>query len=681
MRPLPESASLGNRLGTETSPYLLQHRDNPVHWQPWGEAAFDAARRSGRPVLLSVGYAACHWCHVMAHECFEDPAIAGLMNELFVNIKVDREERPEIDAIYQQALALLGQHGGWPLTMFLTAEREPFWGGTYFPPQAKFGRPGFPEVLRRIAEVHAGEPAAVAKNADAILSALRRPARRHDGLELDLAGLDRLALALAREVDPQLGGIGGAPKFPQPYAFQLLWRSYLRRGLEAPRRAVETTLKQMCQGGIYDHLGGGFARYSTDEQWLVPHFEKMLYDNAQMIDLLTLVWQSTAEPLFAIRVAETIAWLEREMLTPEGAFAAALDADSEGEEGKYYVWPEAEIDRLLAAGAPRFKQVYDVSAEGNWEQTNILNRSSHLALLSPEEESALSAQRAILLAARNARPRPGWDDKVLADWNGLAIGAVARAGAAFRRADWLALAQRAFSAVLGLAQRDGRLGHSARQGQRLTTAILEDYSTLIDAAISLYEITGDKDFLNHARSWTAVVLEHYWEAEQGGFCMTADDAEPLIVRPRSCHDNAVPSGNGGMVAALAKLALLTGEARHRERAEAILRAFAGDLAANPLAAPTLLNAAELLIRPVQVAILGRRGEAGTDALLAAALSAPVPCRVLQVAEPGQPLPAGHPAAGKTARPGQATAYVCVGPVCSLPVSQPAALTAALTARD
>jgi uncharacterized protein YyaL (SSP411 family) len=436
----------------------------------------------------------------------------------------------------------------------------------------------------------------------------------------------------------------------------------------------------MCQGGIYDHLGGGFARYSTDEQWLVPHFEKMLYDNALLIDLLTVVWQSTGNPLYAQRVAETIGWLNHEMRTQDGAFAATLDADSEGAEGRFFVWQEAEIDRLLGADATSFKQIYDVTAEGNWEGSSILNRSQALAPLAPELEAQLAKQRAVLLAARGARVRPARDDKVLADWNGLAIGAIARAGAAFDRPDWLALAERAFAAVLHLAQTNGRLSHSTRQGRRLATAILEDYANLSDAAITFYEITGNKDFLHHVTQWVSVVLEYYWEPDSGGFCMTAADAERLIARPRSCHDNAAPSGNGSMVTVLAKLALLTGEQHYAQRAEATLQAFTADLAANPLAAPTLLNGAELLMRPVQVAILGRRGTADADALLRAALRAPAPCRVLQVVEPGEALPDEHPASGKAASQGQATAYVCVGPVCSLPLTEPAALAAALTPR-
>ena len=417
-----------NALAEETSPYLLQHKDNPVHWQAWSPVVLAAAEAANKPILLSVGYSACHWCHVMAHECFEDPAIAALMNTLFVSIKVDREERPDLDAIYQHALALLGEQGGWPLTMFLTPRGEPFWGGTYFPPSARWGRPGFPEVLRALHNAYTTEPEKIAQNVGALRDALQRLAAPQGGDGVSLALTDRLAQRLLREVDPINGGIGDAPKFPQVGLFELLWRAWKRTREPPLRAAVERTLEHISQGGIYDHVGGGYARYATDARWLVPHFEKMLYDNAQLIDLLTLVWQDDTNGLYAMRVAETIDWAAREMLTAEGAFASSLDADSEHEEGKFYVWSEAEIDRLLGERAQRFKPLYDVTAAGNWEGHTILNRLHHLALADPATEAELAACRAILFHAREERVHPGLDDKVLADWNGLMIAAVEFSG-------------------------------------------------------------------------------------------------------------------------------------------------------------------------------------------------------------------------------------------------------------
>ncbi len=438
-----------NRLGEETSPYLLQHRDNPVHWQAWNEETLAAAKAADKPILLSVGYAACHWCHVMAHESFEDPEIAAAMNRLFVNIKVDREERPDLDQIYQHALSLMGEQGGWPLTMFLTPQGEPFWGGTYFPPDARWGRPGFPQVLEAISEAYAGKRDDVAKNVAVLREALQRLGQPQHGGAIARAQLDPIAERLLRETDQIHGGIGTAPKFPQCGILELLWRGWKRTGETAYRDAVMKALDAMCQGGIYDHLGGGFARYSTDARWLAPHFEKMLYDNAELVDLLTLVWQEDRNPLYRQRVEETLGWVVREMRAPGGGFASSLDADSEHEEGKFYVWSAAEIDAVLGDRAALFKRFYDVTPAGNWEGRTILNRLDSPALADAATEDELSRCRELLLRARAARVRPGWDDKVLADWNGLMIAAMANAGLVFERPDWLDTARAAFDFVRG----------------------------------------------------------------------------------------------------------------------------------------------------------------------------------------------------------------------------------------
>ncbi len=681
----PRTPDPANRLADETSPYLLQHADNPVAWWPWGEEALAAAQRSNRPILLSVGYAACHWCHVMAHESFEDEATAAVMNELFVNIKVDREERPDIDQIYQQALALLGEQGGWPLTMFLTPKGEPFWGGTYFPSEQRYGRPAFVDVLRTVARVHAEEPDKVNSNVTALKEALGKLSSPQAGGGIALETQDQIAERLLREVDRVHGGFGGAPKFPSAYIFELLWRAWLRGGRrnENLKHAVEITLDRMSQGGIYDHLGGGFARYSTDAYWLAPHFEKMLYDNAQLVDLLTLVWQETGSPLYRQRVEETVAWVEREMIAgggehPRGGFAATFDADSEGEEGKFYVWSEAEIDAVLGEDAALFKHHYDVGAEGNWEHKNILNRNKRPALVDAATEAKLAASRVRLKAVRDDRIWPGWDDKVLADWNGLMIAALARAGRAFGQKHWLELARDAFAFVRQhMTGADGRLRHAWRQGTLKHRATLDDYANMIRAALMLHAATGDDDCLEQAKAWTATVDRHYWDADNGGYFFTADDAADLILRAKNASDNAVPSGNGTMLANLARLHLLTGDDAYRRRAEAQRAAFAGELQRNFFPLTTLLNASEFLDRAVQVVIAGAPGEADAEALADAAWSVSQPNMVLQYAGGARPLPTLHPAYGKGKVAGKAAAYVCRGQSCSLPLTDAAALKQAL----
>jgi len=675
----PEAAlPARNLLGDETSPYLLQHKDNPVHWRAWGEAAFAEARATGRPILLSVGYAACHWCHVMAHESFEDEDTAARMNELFVNVKVDREERPDVDTIYQHALALLGEHGGWPLTMFLTPEGEPFWGGTYFPKEGLYGRPPFRAVLDKIAEVYREKPEAVRQNADALKKALTDISANQPGPPVALDTIDQVANQLLRTVDRTHGGIGGAPKFPQSSILELLWRAHLRTGEAAHRDAVLLTLDHMCQGGIYDHLGGGFARYTVDAAWLVPHFEKMLYDNAQILDLLVLTWQDTRHPLYRARIEETVGWVLREMVAEGGGFASSLDADSEGEEGKFYVWTEEEIDAVLGDDASAFKDAYDVTPGGNWEGKTILNRLRRPQFGDERHEGFLDDCRARLLAERDKRVRPGWDDKVLADWNGLMIAALARAGAVFGRADWIDAAVRAFGFVRDEMTRDGRLMHAARAGKVAHPATLDDYANMIRGGLALYEATGQDGHLATAIDWARDVDAHFHDAEGGGYFFTADDVGDVLLRTKTAHDSATPAGNAVLAADFARLHHLTGDPAWRERADGIVTAFSGELQRNAFPLATLLNAAELSQRAVQVVVAPAGGD-GIDAkaLLDAALSVSEPNLVLQRAEDPDALPADHPAHGKGPVDGAAAAYVCRGMTCSLPITQPAALAEAL----
>ena len=667
-----------NRLGEETSPYLLQHRDNPVHWQPWSEATLVAAKSADKPILLSIGYAACHWCHVMAHESFEDPAIAGRMNELFVNIKVDREERPDLDQVYQHALALMGEQGGWPLTMFLTPDGEPFWGGTYFPPEQRWGRPGFRQVLEAISQAYRSKSEDVGKNVGVLREALQRLGQPQPGGAISRRQLDPVAERLLREADQINGGIGTAPKFPQCGIFELLWRAWKRTRQPPFRDAVIKALEAMCQGGIYDHLGGGFARYSTDARWLVPHFEKMLYDNAELVDLMTLVWQETKSPLYRQRIDETLGWVMREMLTPGGGFASSLDADSEHEEGKFYVWSEAEIDAVLGERAALFKRFYDVTPEGNWEGHTILNRIASPDFADDATEQQLAQCRALLLQARAFRVRPGWDDKVLADWNGLMIAAMAAAGNVFERPEWIATARRAFDFIRSeMSAADGRLLHSWRAGRAQHPASVDDYANLCRTALALHEASGDDSLIDQTEQWIAILDSHYRDPAGGGYFFSADDTPTLITRAKSAADAATPAGNGTLVGVMTRLAILTGNDDYRRRAEAIVETFSGELGRNFFPLATLLNNAELLAEPVQIVVIGEPAEPGFATLRHAVYAVSLPNRIVATLSPGHQLPADHPAHGKGLIDGRPAAYVCIGPVCSLPLTEPEKLIAHL----
>jgi uncharacterized protein len=668
-----------NRLARETSPYLLQHKDNTVHWWAWGPEALAEARRTNKPILLSVGYAACHWCHVMAHESFEDDATAAQMNDLFVNIKVDREERPDIDAIYMRALHSLGEQGGWPLTMFLDSEARPFWGGTYFPPEPRFGRPSFRNVLAEVSRIYAQEPDKISHNAGLLVNALTQRETNSAEPNITDGALQDLTQRMIGAVDMQRGGLAGAPKFPQWSFFWLLWRGAIRYGDLAAQQAVNVTLTNICQGGIYDHLGGGFARYSVDARWLAPHFEKMLYDNALLIDLLCESYRETGDDLYARRIAETIAWLQREMIAEGGGFAASLDADSEGEEGKFYVWTKAEIDEVLgAADAKTFCEVYDVTGEGNWEGHVILNRLNTLDLRSDAEEAALAAMRAKLLARRASRIRPGWDDKVLADWNGLMIAALVHGAHVFDRPDWLDLARTAFAFVTARMEKEGRLIHSYRAGQARAPATASDYANMIWGALRLYEATNDAACLAAAERWTDTLDARYWLAEGGGYAFTADDTPDVIVRMRSAHDDATPNANAVMISNLVALNLLTGKSAYMDRAHAIPQAFAADLGRNSLGHCGILAGFFDLLAPQHVVVIdpgAREGQppAGPGPLARALLDLSLPGAVQQVVGPHQAF-ASPALAGKSPVGGKPTAYACIGPQCSPPVTDPAALT-------
>ena len=672
-----------NRLAGETSPYLLQHRHNPVDWWPWGSEALAEAKKSNKPILLSVGYAACHWCHVMAHESFEDEETARVMNELFVNIKVDREERPDIDQIYMSALHHLGEHGGWPLTMFLTPDGEPFWGGTYFPKTPLYGKPAFVDLLREVERVFRQQPNSVEHNRSALMARLAETAQPSGRMTIGRSELDRIANQIAGLIDPVHGGMRGAPKFPQPMMLEFLWRAGLRLGDERYFGLVELSLARMSEGGIYDHLGGGFSRYSVDERWLVPHFEKMLYDNALILELLALAHQRSGNPLFSVRAEETVTWLAREMTTPVGAFCASLDADSEGEEGKFYVWSEREVAEILGKeDAAFFSAHYDVTAHGNFEGHNILNRLRHLTR-TMEEEGRLAPLRARLLAARSKRERPGLDDKVLADWNGLMIAALVHSAGTLDAPTSLAMAERAFRFIASEMTRGHRLGHSWREGKLLVPGLASDYAAMIRAALALYEATGEASYLERALSWQEALDRHYANAETGGYFLTADDAQGLVVRPSATSDDATPNANALAAQNLIRLSVFTGNHAWREQADRLIEGVLGRAGDNLFAHLALLNALDLRLRAAEIIVTGR--DAPADALLAAARRIPFLDRiVMQASDALQSRGPGQDGISNSIRQkieasAESAAFVCLGETCSLPVTQPRSIAETIAA--
>jgi uncharacterized protein len=681
-----------NRLAHESSPYLLQHKYNPVDWWPWSPDALREAKRQNKPILLSIGYAACHWCHVMAHESFEDEQVAAVMNELFVNIKVDREERPDIDQIYMSALHHLGEQGGWPLTMFLTSDGEPVWGGTYFPKTARYGRPGFVDLLTTIARLFRDDPQRIEHNRTTLMAALAAKSRPTGQVVIGAAELDSAAIAIARAFDQTNGGLGQAPKFPQCSMLEVLWRAGLRRREPRFFELVELTLEHICEGGIYDHLGGGFSRYSVDEKWLVPHFEKMLYDNAQLLELLALAYRRSGKELFFQRAQETFDWLVREMSTPQGVFYASIDADSEGEEGKFYVWSRAEIDNILGpADAEFFARCYDVTLEGNFEGKNILNRLWSLRRAGGDElehgrrhrdlaggEPRLATLRHRLLAARDCRVRPGLDNKVLADWNGLMIAALANASVTLSQPSWLEKARSAFAFVERHMTRGDRLGHSWCDGKLLYPGLASDHAAMAKAALALHEATGAPEFLSRALQWQQALDRHYIHQDTGGYFLTADDAEGLIVRPDSTIDEATPNPNGVAAQNIVRLAIQTGDEKWRQRVDALFDGLLPTAAQGMYLHASLLNALDLRLRAAEVIALGPEA----DRFAAVALELPFVERVVVRAAKPDDLPPGHFGRTLSSPDGQTFALVCTGQRCSMPITDPQKLiTAVSAARD
>ncbi len=692
-----------NRLAGETSPYLLQHAGNPVDWFPWGEEALSRAREKEKLIFLSIGYAACHWCHVMEHESFEDPAVAEILNRDFVSIKVDREERPDLDEIYMAATMLFsGGHGGWPMSVFLAPDLRPVYAGTYFPKEDAYGRPGFKTLLRFLHQKWSLERPVLLQSAHKVVDALRQMNRREPGSTFPAGDLvPSAASAIYRAFDHAQGGIAsGGNKFPQSHSLELLLRACQSTGEARYREAVELTLERMCSGGIYDHLGGGLHRYSTDPQWLVPHFEKMLYDQALVVSVLIDAWQATTEAgnkaLFAARARGICDYVLRDLRSPEGALYSSEDADSEGKEGQYYVWTKAEVEEALGKEDARlFASHYDVSDYGNWMHPgdahvpsgpkNVLRVVRAAAVLAgvdskplEEVEASLARSREILYEWRCRRVRPALDDKILSGWNGLMIAALAKAAAVLREPRYGEAAEQAGEFLLGPLREGDRLFATFGKGKARLTAYSTDYAYVIEGLIALYEWRGDLRWLREAEKLADTLVRHYWDEADGGFFLTASDHEELLIRSKTVQDGATPSANSVMALNLQKLAILLGRADFREKAGAILKLFVDPTSRLVFQQERLLCALDAWHRGLdEVAVIGPRSDPQTRALVARVHSEFRPNKVLAQAD-GPDLPGTERLpllAGRDLLNGQAAAYVCRDYTCERPVTEPADLFA------
>jgi uncharacterized protein YyaL (SSP411 family) len=670
-----------NALIHETSPYLLQHAHNPVDWMPWGEAAFERARSEDKPILLSVGYSACHWCHVMERESFENEAIAKLMNAHYVSLKVDREERPDVDAIYMNAVQIMTGSGGWPMTVFLTPDGKPFYGGTYFPPEDRYGRPGFSRVLESLHEAWTKRRSEVISSANDLTNHLQMD-RLQAAPEIDPDLAANALGTLETNFDRTWGGFGGAPKFPNPGTLEFLLQHHQRTGSAKALEMLERTLTGMGAGGIYDQLGGGFARYSTDERWLAPHFEKMLYDNAQLARVYLHAYQVTGKAFYARIARETLDYVLLEMTSPEGGFYSAQDADSEGVEGKFYVWDLSEIERILGEDAALFARAFGVTAGGNWEGHTILtltqdaNQLAEAFGLEPDEVNRrLSAARARLYEVRSQRVWPGRDDKVLVSWNGLMLAAFAEGARVLKEARYLEAATANLAFVKRELYKDGHLRHTYKDTQAKIDGMLDDYALYALGALELYRTSFEQGALEFAIQLTRTALEHFRDPERG-FFDTPDDGEALIVRPKSFFDSAMPSGNGAMAMLLTALGRLTGESGWEEIALEPIKAMSEVLHRQPTGFGSLLQALEAHHSPRrEVAIIGDPERPETRALLETLHARFLPHVSLAAAKSGQaylPVLEGRAEVG-----GQPAAYVCENLACKLPVTTPEALEAAL----
>lgn len=682
-----------NRLLAESSPYLRQHAFNPVNWYPWGPEALAKARELDRPIFLSIGYSACHWCHVMEHESFENEAIARLMNERFINIKVDREERPDLDQIYMNAVQLMTRHGGWPMSVFLTPALKPFFGGTYWPPESRMGMPGFREILMQVSEAWNARRADIERGAAELTDAVRQiAAHAGDAAELNEGLLRRAMERLVALTDRRYGGFGGAPKFPHAMDLRLLLRCWQRFGEDDALAVARLTLSRMAAGGIYDHLGGGFHRYSTDERWLVPHFEKMLYDNALLVPAYLEAHQATGDAGYARVARETLDYVLREMTRPEGGFYSTQDADSEGDEGKFFVWSKAEVEQILGTDDARvFCDGYDVTDRGNWEGRNILNRSNEAARSArpPDgggaDAALLDRCRRKLFDARARRIAPGLDDKILVSWNGMMLSAMAQGACVLGDDRYRAAACRTADFLLETMRTpEGTLLHSCKDGQARLNAYLDDYACLIDGLVDVYQASFDPKYLDAAIGLAEAMLKLFRDEANEGFFYTADNHETLIARNKDNHDGSTPSGNSMAATALLRLGRLCGRRDFEERGEKTLRYLSGVLAESPTAAGQALLALDFLLGPTREIVIvdGNRPEETAD-VLAALHRRFVPNKVV-ARKTGSPAESALPRAlaplfrGKNPRGGAATIFVCEHGTCGLPVTGVAGLEQALS---
>jgi hypothetical protein len=674
-----------NNLINETSPYLLQHAHNPVDWYPWGEPALAKARTENKPILLSIGYSACHWCHVMEHESFENEEIAKLMNENFVNIKVDREERPDLDQIYMNAVQMMTGHGGWPMTMFLTPDGVPFYGGTYFPPSDRYNMPGFPRVLLSVAEAYRSQPDQVASTSTAMLGELRRIGLSEPSREM-LTGelLDASYRRIAASYDRLNGGFGSAPKFPPAMTLDFLLHTFHRTGASDALQMVQETATKMANGGMYDQLGGGFHRYSVDAKWLVPHFEKMLYDNALLSSLYLHLYQVTKNPDARRTAAETLDYVVREMTDPSGGFYSSQDADSEGHEGKFFVWSRQEIlDALGKPDADLFCEYFDVTEEGNFEGRNILNVSRPLEDVAVSNKisieqlrAALAAGRQTLFDIRERRVKPGRDEKVLTAWNGLMLSSFAEASAILEQTDYRRVAEANASFLLNHLQHDGLLLRTYKDGEAKLNAYLEDYACLIHGLLSLYEATGTLKWIESAISLADRMIEEFWDDESGGFFFTGKSHERLIVRSKEFLDNATPSGNSIATLSLLRLSLLTGNEDYRRLGITVLRLLADQIRRYPSAFGLALAALDFYLdAPVEIALVGDRADARLSELLQAVWQTYVPNRVIALCTEGHEEAADLIPlfSNRNTLESQPTAFICQNYVCRAPAHTTAEL--------